>query len=119
SHLLAGGRTPPERPRHAPSTSLPPHAPPASPLYALVCCPHAVAVSCFRSTVTVLPTANLLHPGSSKDGQASSVNIIVGSHVWVEDPTLAWIDGQVTQINGDQVEVQMDNAKKVKFHHLL
>ncbi|KAG6525053.1 hypothetical protein ZIOFF_015005 [Zingiber officinale] len=28
------------------------------------------------------------------------VNIIVGSHVWVEDPEAAWIDGQVTAIKG-------------------
>ncbi|KAI4333233.1 hypothetical protein L6164_018067 [Bauhinia variegata] len=28
------------------------------------------------------------------------VNIIVGSHVWVEDPEEAWIDGEVTEIKG-------------------
>ncbi|KAM7494439.1 hypothetical protein LguiB_029048 [Lonicera macranthoides] len=43
----------------------------------------------------------------------TSVNIIVGSHVWVEDPTHAWIDGQVTKINGEDVEIQTDDGNKV------
>ncbi|KAE8711631.1 Myosin-11 [Hibiscus syriacus] len=33
---------------------------------------------------------------SSEFAVATSVNITVGSHVWVEDPDEAWIDGQVT-----------------------
>ncbi|KAL6974575.1 hypothetical protein U1Q18_028759 [Sarracenia purpurea var. burkii] len=37
--------------------------------------------------------------------QAAPVNVIVGSHVWVEDPALAWIDGEVNQINGQEVHV--------------
>ncbi|XP_030472194.2 myosin-11 [Syzygium oleosum] len=41
------------------------------------------------------------------------VNIIVGSHVWVEDPELAWIDGQVLKINGQELEIQATNGKKV------
>ncbi|KAG8389237.1 hypothetical protein BUALT_Bualt02G0208000 [Buddleja alternifolia] len=41
------------------------------------------------------------------------VNIMAGSHVWVEDPDIAWIDGQVTKINGKEVEVQASNGKKV------
>ncbi|KAI5674314.1 hypothetical protein M9H77_14678 [Catharanthus roseus] len=44
---------------------------------------------------------------------ASSVNIIVGSHVWVEDPVLAWIDGEVTQITGENVHVHTTNGKNV------
>ncbi|KAL8498156.1 hypothetical protein ACS0TY_021478 [Phlomoides rotata] len=44
---------------------------------------------------------------------AAPVNIIVGSHVWVEDPTLAWIDGQVNRIDGQDVHVQTTNGKKV------
>ncbi|KAJ8448238.1 hypothetical protein Cgig2_025162 [Carnegiea gigantea] len=44
---------------------------------------------------------------------ASPVNIIIGSHVWVEDPKLAWIDGEVTRINGDEVHVQTSNGKAV------
>lgn len=45
--------------------------------------------------------------------QGTPVNIIVGSHVWVEDPEIAWIDGQVTKINGKEVEIQASNGKKV------
>ncbi|KAL5768174.1 hypothetical protein ACOSP7_014744 [Xanthoceras sorbifolium] len=41
------------------------------------------------------------------------VNIIVGSHVWIEDPELAWIDGQVLKITGQNVEVQASNGKKI------
>ncbi|CAA0835013.1 Myosin family protein with Dil domain [Striga hermonthica] len=44
---------------------------------------------------------------------ASPVNIIVGSHVWVEDPVLAWVDGQVNRIDGQDVHVQTTNGKKV------
>ncbi|PON73461.1 Myosin [Trema orientale] len=41
------------------------------------------------------------------------VNIIAGSHVWVEDPEIAWIDGQVSKINGKDVEIQASNGKKI------
>ncbi|ONM40812.1 myosin1 [Zea mays] len=40
------------------------------------------------------------------------VNIIVGSHVWVEDPNLAWIDGEVISIKNNEVHVQTSNGKK-------
>ncbi|KAK1355057.1 hypothetical protein POM88_019571 [Heracleum sosnowskyi] len=42
----------------------------------------------------------------------TSVNIIVGTHVWVEDPKVAWIDGQVTKITGKDVEIETTNGKK-------
>ncbi|XP_011080292.1 myosin-11-like [Sesamum indicum] len=45
--------------------------------------------------------------------QGTPVNIIVGSHVWVEDPDIAWVEGEVTKIKGDEVEVQTSNGKKV------
>ncbi|GFQ08721.1 myosin-11, partial [Phtheirospermum japonicum] len=41
------------------------------------------------------------------------VNIVVGSHVWVEDPRLAWIDGQVTKINGQEAGIQRSDGQKV------
>ncbi|KAH8520823.1 hypothetical protein H0E87_002035 [Populus deltoides] len=44
---------------------------------------------------------------------AAPDNIIVGSHVWVEDPVLAWIDGEVTRINGNVVHVNTADGKKV------
>uniref|UniRef100_A0A0E0D4P8 Myosin motor domain-containing protein n=1 Tax=Oryza meridionalis TaxID=40149 RepID=A0A0E0D4P8_9ORYZ len=63
------------------------------------------------------PAPISIHPASS--GAASvvmgtPVNIIVGSHVWVEDPNLAWIDGEVVSIKDNEVHVQTSNGKKVK-----
>jgi myosin-5 len=43
------------------------------------------------------------------------VNIIVGSQVWVEDPEIAWIDGEVTQINGTNVTIITTDGKTVRF----
>ncbi|KAE8667505.1 Myosin-11 [Hibiscus syriacus] len=44
---------------------------------------------------------------------ATSVNITVGSHVWVEDPDEAWIDGQVSKISGKDAVIQTTNGKTV------
>ncbi|ONK68595.1 uncharacterized protein A4U43_C05F13770 [Asparagus officinalis] len=40
-------------------------------------------------------------------------NISVGSHVWVEDAQLAWVDGEVTKISGEEVQIQTSNGKTV------
>ncbi|GLU22442.1 hypothetical protein SLE2022_385170 [Rubroshorea leprosula] len=40
-------------------------------------------------------------------------NIIIGSHVWVEDPEVAWIDGEVFRISGNEVHVKTTNGKTV------
>ncbi|KAG4124760.1 hypothetical protein ERO13_D10G058600v2 [Gossypium hirsutum] len=40
-------------------------------------------------------------------------NIIIGSHVWVEDPGLAWIDGEVIRINGNEIHVKTPHGKTV------
>ncbi|KAL2323471.1 hypothetical protein Fmac_027850 [Flemingia macrophylla] len=48
--------------------------------------------------------------------QGISENIVVGSHVWVGDPELVWIDGQVLSINGEEAEIQTSNEKKVVSH---
>ncbi|MBA0671781.1 hypothetical protein Goklo_023993, partial [Gossypium klotzschianum] len=40
-------------------------------------------------------------------------NIIIGSHVWVEDPGLAWIDGEVIRINGNEIHVKTAHGKTV------
>ncbi|XWS16193.1 hypothetical protein CRYUN_Cryun34aG0064100 [Craigia yunnanensis] len=40
-------------------------------------------------------------------------NIIIGSHVWIEDPGLAWIDGEVVRINGNEVHVKTTIGKTV------
>ncbi|KAI8539584.1 hypothetical protein RHMOL_Rhmol09G0194100 [Rhododendron molle] len=45
--------------------------------------------------------------------KGTPVNIIVGSHVWVEDPALAWIDGQVLKINGAEADIQTSNGKTI------
>ncbi|KAK7329658.1 hypothetical protein VNO77_23831 [Canavalia gladiata] len=44
---------------------------------------------------------------------SAPVNIIVGSHVWVEDPAQAWIDGEVSKINGEEVHVRTTDGKTV------
>lgn len=44
---------------------------------------------------------------------ATPENIIVGSHVWVEDPVDAWIDGQVTRVNGHEIHVKTTNGRSV------
>ncbi|XP_009411029.3 myosin-11-like [Musa acuminata AAA Group] len=49
--------------------------------------------------------------GQFKTG--TPVNIIIGSHVWIEDASLAWIDGLVTKITGENAEVQASNGKTV------
>ncbi|KAK6940706.1 Myosin head, motor domain [Dillenia turbinata] len=38
-------------------------------------------------------------------------NIVAGSHVWVENPELAWIDGEVIRINGEEAEIQTSDGK--------
>ncbi|KAH9292877.1 hypothetical protein KI387_041931 [Taxus chinensis] len=45
--------------------------------------------------------------------QAAPINILVGSQVWVEDSEVAWIDGEVLEINGQKVKVQATNGKMV------
>ncbi|XP_020549831.1 myosin-9 isoform X2 [Sesamum indicum] len=44
---------------------------------------------------------------------ATPVNIVEGSYVWVEDPEVTWIDGQVEEIKGDEAEVRISDEKKV------
>ncbi|KAL8224936.1 hypothetical protein R6Q57_017493 [Mikania cordata] len=48
---------------------------------------------------------------SSSEG--AMTNIIVGSQVWVEDPLVVWIDGEVLNINGEEAEIQITDGKKV------
>ncbi|XP_037458171.1 myosin-11-like [Triticum dicoccoides] len=43
----------------------------------------------------------------------TKVNIIVGSHVWAEEPDVAWVDGEVVKINGEEAEIQVANGKKI------
>ncbi|KAL4200292.1 hypothetical protein AMTRI_Chr03g55660 [Amborella trichopoda] len=41
------------------------------------------------------------------------VNIVVGSHVWVEDPEEAWMDGEVLEIKGSEAKIVTTNEKTV------
>ncbi|KAF1887475.1 hypothetical protein Lal_00040529 [Lupinus albus] len=44
---------------------------------------------------------------------SAPVNIIVGSHVWVEDPVQAWVGGEVSKINGVEVHISTTDGKTV------
>ncbi|KAH9605690.1 hypothetical protein KSS87_015847, partial [Heliosperma pusillum] len=45
--------------------------------------------------------------------QATPENVIIGSKVWVEDPQLAWVDGEVSRVNGTELQIQTTNGKSV------
>ncbi|XP_040957161.1 myosin-8 [Gossypium hirsutum] len=38
-------------------------------------------------------------------------SILVGSHVWVEDPDVAWIDGEVKEVKGEEITVDSTSGK--------
>lgn len=40
-------------------------------------------------------------------------NVMVDSHVWVEDPDVAWIDGVVVDIKGDVATVKTNDDREV------
>ncbi|RCV27045.1 hypothetical protein SETIT_5G294200v2 [Setaria italica] len=44
---------------------------------------------------------------------ASMLNIVIGSHVWVEDKDLAWVDGEVFRIDGQNAHVRTTKGKTV------
>lgn len=48
--------------------------------------------------------------------QGTPVNIIVGSHVWAEDPEDAWIDGEVKEIKGRDATIVTTNGKTVSHY---
>ncbi|KAH0778061.1 hypothetical protein KY290_009472 [Solanum tuberosum] len=54
-----------------------------------------------------------LRNGEDPNLQGTAVNIIVGSHVWVEDPDVAWIDGEVKKITNGEAEIERTDGKKV------
>lgn len=47
--------------------------------------------------------------------QAVNVKLAVGSFVWVEDPEVAWIDGEVVGVNGEEVEINCTSGKTVRL----
>ncbi|KAK1411231.1 hypothetical protein QVD17_37778 [Tagetes erecta] len=44
---------------------------------------------------------------------AVATNIIVGSQVWVEDPEIAWVDGDVLEIKGADIKIKLTTGKEV------
>jgi myosin-5 len=41
------------------------------------------------------------------------LNIVIGSHVWVEDKDLSWVDGEVFRIDGQNAHVRTTKGKTV------
>ncbi|KAJ7979748.1 Myosin [Quillaja saponaria] len=44
---------------------------------------------------------------------AAQVNFVVGSQVWVEDPEVAWIDGEIVEVDGDEIKINSTSEKMV------
>ncbi|XP_066312428.1 myosin-17-like isoform X2 [Miscanthus floridulus] len=44
---------------------------------------------------------------------ASTLNIVIGTHVWVEDKDLSWVDGEVFRIDGQNAHVRTTKGKTV------
>jgi Myosin N-terminal SH3-like domain len=40
---------------------------------------------------------------------------MTGSQVWAEDHDEAWIDGEVLEVNGDNIKIQATNGKTVSY----
>uniref|UniRef100_A0A2N9IDG3 Myosin motor domain-containing protein n=1 Tax=Fagus sylvatica TaxID=28930 RepID=A0A2N9IDG3_FAGSY len=40
-------------------------------------------------------------------------NLAVGSHVWVEDPEAAWIDGEVVEVNSEDIEINCTSGRTI------
>ncbi|KAL8171461.1 hypothetical protein V2J09_023265 [Rumex salicifolius] len=47
---------------------------------------------------------------------ATSTKVVVGSHVWVEDPEVTWIDGDVTDIKEEKITVICTSGKTVTIN---
>lgn len=47
------------------------------------------------------------------------MTIVVGSQIWVENPELVWIDGEVINIKGEDAEIQISNGNKVQSCYYL
>lgn len=45
--------------------------------------------------------------------QAATINYAVGSLVWVEDHEEAWLDGEVLELNGEELKVKCATGKTV------
>ena len=75
---------------------------------------------CYDRYIFFIFYVNLLASyGSLNYLQGATTNIIVGSQVWVEDPSVAWIDGEVLNIKGEEAEIQTTDGKKVSRYSVL
>ncbi|KAJ8451192.1 hypothetical protein Cgig2_013964 [Carnegiea gigantea] len=45
--------------------------------------------------------------------KAATVNFVTGSLVWVEDPEEAWIDGEIVEVNGEDIKINCTTGKTV------
>ncbi|KAM7485326.1 hypothetical protein LguiA_001335 [Lonicera macranthoides] len=45
--------------------------------------------------------------------EVTSSNVVVGSRVWVEDPEVAWIDGEVVEVKGEEIKIKCSSGKEV------
>jgi hypothetical protein len=45
--------------------------------------------------------------------QAATLKIVLGSHIWLEDKDLAWIDGEVFRIEGQKAHIRTTNGNMV------
>ncbi|AQK48524.1 hypothetical protein ZEAMMB73_Zm00001d029646 [Zea mays] len=48
---------------------------------------------------------------SPTSSYASMLNIVTGSHIWVEDKDLSWVDGEVFRIDGQNAHVRTTKGK--------
>jgi len=46
---------------------------------------------------------------------AGQLNYVAGSFVWVEDPELAWIDGEIQDSKKDEVTIIFKSGTRVSF----
>jgi len=52
------------------------------------------------------------------NAQAGQLNLVVGSHVWVEDPELAWIDGEIQETKKGEITILFESGTKVSLLNL-
>lgn len=45
--------------------------------------------------------------------QTASASIVVGSHVWVEDSEVAWVDGEVVEVHGEEITIKCTSGETV------
>ncbi|XP_047309690.1 myosin-8-like [Impatiens glandulifera] len=66
---------------------------------------HVAAISRPLSIAAI----DLVRKSQSK---SPAINLVVGSHVWVEDPEVAWIDGEVIEVKGEEIKVNCSSGKE-------